>query len=234
MSFAKTLTDKLTNYDSQTSIGSRIRARRIGPLMAMIQAAYQAHGHVQILDVGGTERYWGIVPAAFLEAHQVTITVVNIPGETVPDNRGRFRYIEADGCDLSQFADRAFHIAHSNSVIEHVGNWERMSRFASELSRVSERYFVQTPNFWFLVEPHFMAPFFHWLPEPTRVWLVRHFQLGQWKRADSFDEAVHIVESARLLSRRMFKTLFKDGVVRTERLLGLPKSLIAIKNPAPH
>ena len=229
MSLAKALTDKLTNYDSETSLGSRIRARRIGPLMDMIRAAHREHGRVDIIDIGGTQRYWTIVPERFLDEHRVSITIVNIPGETPPRDEGRYRYVEADGCDLSRFADGSFHIAHSNSVIEHVGDWQRMTRFASELSRVSQRYFVQTPNFWFVLEPHFMTPFFHWLPEPTRVWLVRNFQLGQWKRADSLDEAVRIVESARLLSRRMFQTLFADGTVHTERLLGLPKSLIAMK-----
>jgi hypothetical protein len=62
-----------------------------------------------------------------------------------------------------------------------------------------------------------------------RVWLVAHFRLGHWRRAASTDEAVRIVESARLLSKNMLQELFRDADIVTERFLGLPKSHIAIR-----
>jgi hypothetical protein len=105
-----------------------------------------------------------------------------------------------------------------------------MVQFAEEISRVAENYFVQTPNYWFPMEPHCMTPVFHWLPEPMRIWLVSRFQLGHWKKATSISEAVQIVQSARLLNKNMFQALFKDAVVSTETLFFLPKSFIAIKN----
>jgi hypothetical protein len=74
-----------------------------------------------------------------------------------------------------------------------------------------------------------MTPFFHWLPKPIRIWLVLHFQLGHWSRAASIDEAVRIVERARLLNKEMFQELFKDASVLTERIFWLPKSFIAIR-----
>jgi hypothetical protein len=142
---------------------------------------------------------------------------------------GDSQSIEADGCDLGSLADLPFQIAHSNSVIEHVGDWERMVAFAEEIARVAPMYYVQTPNYWFPVEPHSMTPFFHWLPRTVRVWLVLHFRLGQWRRAETKDEALRTVESARLLDRRAFQTLFKTAHIATERFFGLPKSLIALK-----
>jgi hypothetical protein len=142
---------------------------------------------------------------------------------------GRFSFLAGDGCDLSCIADNGFDIAHSNSVIEHVGDWERMVRFAREMARIAPRYFVQTPNYWFPLEPHCMTPFFHWLPRPLRVWLVLHFDLGHWRKAESVDAAVRICESARLLSRRMVRSLFADGHVMTERLLLLPKSFVVVR-----
>lgn len=75
-----------------------------------------------------------------------------------------------------------------------------------------------------------MTPFFQMLPKPMRVWLVLHFQLGHWPRAANVDAAVRQVERARLLDKRMFQALFPDAVIYTERLLGLPKSFVAIKS----
>lgn len=229
MSISRTLARSITNPDSQKSIGSRLRVKRISPLLEMIDASYNKHGHVSIIDIGGVEKYWGIISKQYLDDRNTSITIVNIPGQSTPEDYGPFRFIEADACDLTRFADKSFHIAHSNSVVEHVGDWPRMVEFAKELSRVSEQYYVQTPNYWFPVEPHCMTPFIHWLPKPFRLWLVSRFQLGHWPRAASTDEAVRIVERARLLNKKMFKALFGDATILTERLFWIPKSFIAIR-----
>src|SRR5688572_23216116 len=210
MFFSRTLA-KLTNYDDSRSVGARFRARRIGPLLDMMDAAFKDHGFVSIVDVGGTEAYWNIVPKRILDERNVRITVVNLPGTFTSPDHGHFNFVAGDGCNLAFLGDRSFHIAHSNSVVEHVGDWNRMVKFANEMTRLAARTFVQTPNFWFPLEPHCMTPFFHWLPKPARVWLVSHFRLGHWQKAASIDEAVQTVESARLLSRTMFHELFKDA-----------------------
>ena len=230
MSITGTLARWLSNYDSPKSLGSRLRAKRVAPLLAMIEAVSSKNGSVDIIDIGGTEKYWNIVAGQYLNVHNVNITIVNLPGEAMPKDHGPFKFVGADGCDLAGFDDKQFHIAHSNSVVEHVGDWERMVRFAEEISRVSQEYFVQTPNYWFPIDTHTWTPCFHWLPMPIRVWLVSRFQLGQWGKAASVDEAVRTVESARMLNRKMFQELFKDAHIRTERFLWLPKSFIALKN----
>ncbi len=229
MSITRTLAQWVSNYDSQKSVGSRLRAKRIAPLLEMIEVVSSECGFVNVIDIGGTEKYWGIVSGQYMDEHNVHITIVNLPGAVIPKDHGPFKFVEADGCNLAGFDDKSFHIAHSNSVVEHVGDWKRMVQFAKELTRVSQKYFVQTPNYWFPIEPHCMTPFFHWLPEPIRIWLVSHFQLGHWRKAASMDEAVQIVESARLLNRKMFQDLFKDANILTERLFWLPKSFIALK-----
>lgn len=229
MSITNRLAKQIANYDRQDSLGSSFRARRVLPLLRMIESAFAVHGEVRIIDVGGTRAYWGIVPRRFLEDKSVTVTLVNLPGTFATGRSGPFEFVAGDGCDLSMFGDRSFHIAHSNSVLEHVGDWTRMQAFADQITRVADAYFVQTPNFWFPIEPHCMTPFFHWLPMPVRLWLVSHFQLGHWKRAGCADEARQIVDSARLLSRRRFQELFRDARIVTERLAGLPKSFVAIK-----
>lgn len=196
MSLTKSLANKISNYGSQKSLGSRFRARRIAPLFQFIETVSQEHGCVNIIDVGGTKTYWGIISRQYLEEHNVKITIINLPGTILPSDSGPFKFVHADGCNLSDFDNNSFHIAHSNSVIEHVGDWERMVQFSTEFRRVARKYFIQTPSYWFPIEPHFMIPFFHWLPKPIRVWLILNFSLGHWKKATSVDNAVRIVESA--------------------------------------
>jgi len=198
-------------------------------LLSLIIDVYKKKGEVTILDIGGTKSYWNILPADTLESNNVIIYLLNIPGANIPSDEDRFKYIVGDGCNLSDYDDNSFDLVHSNSVIEHVGDWSRMVMFSNEVRRLAKIYYLQTPNYWFLVEPHCMTPFFHWLPKPLRVSLVMRFTLGNWKRRNSVDSAMKAVESARLLDYKMFKELFYDAELSTEKMFLLTKSLIAIK-----
>ena len=229
MPFTGILARFVTNYDSRKSIASRLRAKRIAVFLEMVEDVHREFGHVEIIDLGGTETYWNIVPKEYLDARNVRITLVNLPSASTKKDHGPFRFVAADACDLAGFSDKSFHIAHSNSVVEHVGDWGRMIQFANELSRVSQKYYVQTPNYWFPVEPHSMTPFFHWLPRVVRIWLVLHLQLGHWKKAATREGATKLVVSAQLLKKKMLQQLFTDAEVLTERFFWLPKSFMAVK-----
>lgn len=220
-----------TDYEDDRSIGSRLRARRIAPLLAEIDAVHRARGRVEVIDIGGTDAYWRIVPTAFLEQRQVRITIVNLPSVELPADHGPFSFVHGDGCALANFSDRSFDIAHSNSVLEHVGGWENMLRFARETRRVAHGYFVQTPNFWFPLEPHCMVPAFHWLPLPVRVRLLLSLPIGLWGKVASVDAAVRLAESVQLLTRTLFASLFPDAQIGDERLLFLTKSFVAMHLP---
>src|SRR5687768_15458737 len=105
----------------------------------------------RILDVGGHPGEW----MAGVEA-PVSVTVVNVgPWPASLNAPPRFIYCEGDARALP-FADGAFPIAYSNSVIEHMGSWEDQQRFAEEIRRVGRNLYVQTPYRWFPVEPHFL------------------------------------------------------------------------------
>ncbi|QEL65377.1 hypothetical protein OTERR_19010 [Oryzomicrobium terrae] len=234
MGMTARITRQITDYDNPAALATRLRQKRIAPLVELIRQAHARHGEVRIVDVGGTRAYWNILPAGLLAECRAQVTLVNLqppgPAATAGDT---FHYHQGDGCRLDEFADGAFHIAHSNSVIEHVGDWARMEAFARETRRLAESYFVQTPNFWFPLEPHWMTPCFHWLPEPWRIALVLRYSLGNMERCATVDAACRQVESARLLDRRRFAHLFPEARLVTERFFGLPKSLIAIREASP-
>ena len=176
---------------------------------------------IRILDIGGTQYFWEKME--FVE-EDVTITLLNFDPKEVQVTYKNLSGVLGDARDMRQFRDNEFDVAFSNSVIEHVGNYEDQRKMANEVRRVAKRYFVETPNRYFPIEPHFIFPFFQFLPRAIRAWLLSHFNLGTWDRARSKQEAFEGIDSVRLLSRRELKELFPGARIFEEKLLGLTKS----------
>lgn len=59
------------------------------------------------------------------------------------------------------FADKAFDVAVSNAVLDHVGSGANQAAFVRELCRVADRVFISVPNRYFPVEHHTMIPLLH-------------------------------------------------------------------------
>jgi hypothetical protein len=174
---------------------------------------------VRILDVGGSEAFWR--PAGVDTEQGVEIVVLNLacPRTSTPG----ISSVAGDARHLP-FRDAAFDVVFSNSVIEHLGSLEAQRRMADEIRRVGRRHFLQTPNRWFPIEPHFLLPFFQWLPVASRVWLVRHFDLGWNGRIPDLHRARAFVESIRLLDDAELRDLFPGSRLVAERFLGMVKS----------
>jgi hypothetical protein len=206
--------------------GNRFRQKRLRRFLSLVDATIAEKGNCRILDLGGKLAYWEALYPLWRD-RSCHITLVNLVSEAVPE--GQFTSISGDACDLCRFDDLTFDVVHSNSVIEHVGPWRDQCRMAREVRRLARRYFVQTPNFWFPIEPHFRTPLIHWLPEPWRAAIVGARACGSYPRAGSYDEARRILDDARLLDAKAMAALFPDAVIERERVAGFTKSLIAIR-----
>ncbi len=213
-------------YPRVNSLPYRFRQKRFQSIQPLIEAILAEKGSCRILDLGGIEHYWAIA-GSFLSAHDISIDLVNI--EAVPVKGKQFRSFAGDASGLSDFADMSYDLVHSNSVIEHVGTWDRMVMMAENVRRLAPRYYLQTPNFWFPLEPHFRMPFFHWLPEQLRYRIYMRKSLGFRGKAPSVDAAMRSIQGACLLDRRQMQALFPDAEIKSERLLGLTKSWMAIR-----
>ena len=216
------------------TLASRFRRRRFALLREILAPLLAEGGRVRILDVGGRRDYWELLEPDL--AGRLSIVILN--NETVeletgarPEDGLEVEYALGDACDMPQYADGAFDLAHANSVIEHVGGLGAMARMADEVRRVGRAYFVQTPHLWFPVEPHYGVPFFHWLPAPTRARLGWRYKIGWRKQADDYREAIMLADHTQLVDVTLMRELFPDGELVRERLAGLTKSLIA-RRPA--
>lgn len=219
----------LQDNSDPNSLVSRFRRARARRVVELITRIHAEQGTVSIVDLGGEPNYWTLFDRAFLDASKVRITLVNPGGVDEPADPALFDLVDGDACALTQYPDQAFDLVHSNSVIEHVGDWPRMEAFAAECRRLAPRYYVQTPYFWFPIEPHFSAPFFHWRSEQSRARALMKRGHGFSPKAPDIGTAMRDVQHARLLDKTQFRFLYPDAEHFDEKVGPLTKSVIAIR-----
>jgi len=179
---------------------------------------------LSILDVGGTASFWQIMNPV---PEGTSITLFNL--ELQSTSGSTINSVAGDARDMRQFNDTQFDVVFSNSVIEHVGTLEDQRLMANEIRRVGQGYFVQTPNYYFPIEPHSLFPGFQWLPLSTRSRLVQWRSWGWLSKISDPAEALASVEQIRLLKETELMSLFPDAKIWRETILGLTKSLVAIR-----
>jgi 2-polyprenyl-3-methyl-5-hydroxy-6-metoxy-1,4-benzoquinol methylase len=214
-------------YDNRRSdsVSTNIRKNRLAFFKSLLASV---PGPLRILDIGGRQRLWETT-TDFLaeEMRDIEITLINLNPRIVKEvNHPKIKGIVGDARHLPQFKNNEFDVVFSNSVIEHVGDYNDQLQMANELMRVGKRYFVQTPNLYFPIEPHFVFPLFQFLPVEVRVSLITHFDLGWIKKITDKQRAKQAVTSIRLVSKKEVMALFPNANLYEEKLFGLTKSFI--------
>jgi ubiquinone/menaquinone biosynthesis C-methylase UbiE len=179
----------------------------------------------KIIDIGGAKKIW---LGTGLEKN---VTIVNITVNKKSVDEHGITYIQGDACNLEQFDDHQFDVAFSNSVIEHVGNFEMQRKFSKELRRLAPRYWVQTPYKHFPIEPHFLFPFFQYLPPSFKKMVGTRWKYSHYKRWDQSDQHIYKeIQNTRLLNISEMELLFEHGMIYKETFLGMLKSVVMYKN----
>lgn len=178
--------------------------------------------NITVLDVGGTLDFWKSMNFKYFDT--ASIELLNLRKIQVPESYRNVTSIAGDATDMHQYADKSFDLVFSNSVIEHVGDYEAQKKMAAEIRRIGKHYYLQTPNRNFLMEPHFLFPFFHFLPVKARMFLVKRMKLGVMPKAKNDKEALEIVQSVRLMTEKELRTLFPQAEMHKEKFLFMTKS----------
>lgn len=218
-------------FAAPTSSQNKFRRARFGLFRGLVDKVLSNRSTCKIVDIGGSVGYWTAFGQDLLSDSRITIAIVNLSYSELqakPDEFSNVEFIIGDACSLDKVENKSFDIAHSNSVIEHVGQWRQMRKMASEVRRVSRFHFVQTPYWGFPIEPHNRTAFFHWLPEQARYRIIMKYKRGFWSRAATVDEAMEMIQSNSLLDRAQFSSLFSSSSIYSEIVFGLTKSLIAV------
>ena len=180
-----------------------------------------------VLDVGGSPWFWASYPPVgqridILNLHELPWTSQQAPHH-------HLRTLIGDGRALA-VADKTYDIGFSNSVLEHVGSWSDQQRFASELRRVSNALWVQTPAFECPIEPHYLTPFAQYLPKSVQKKILPVVSLRAWIDRSYRPMLASAVDTTRLLRKAEVRQLFPDCEILVERMCGvIPKSYIAVR-----
>jgi len=212
-------------YDNRRpdSWASQLRKKRMQLFESLISSV---PAPLKILDIGGRQDFWENTDFLKQDLKDVEITLLNLDLEEANVTSSKFKFVVGSATNMEQFEDNSFDVVFSNSVIEHVGDYHAQRQMANEAMRVGKRYFIQTPNFFFPIEPHFVFPFFQFLPIEMRVWLQSHFDLGLRKKLPNKEEARASVTSIQLLTKKELTKLFPQGNLHEEKLLYMTKCFI--------
>ena len=174
-----------------------------------------------ILDLGGNIETWALAD----HAYRLTLLNTTEAGAgtqrpwRLPTNGCEWQVAVGDATDLGRFGDQSFDIVFSNSVIEHLGDHDRMTSFAREVRRVGRSYWVQTPAHTFPIEAHTGLPFYWRYPRPLRdAWARRH------DRRHAHEPWHCPLAQTRYVPLATLRQLFPDAEVYTERVGGFVKS----------
>lgn len=219
MEFSTSFFRRLADSDNAQSFANGLRSRRFRKFEGMVATLARP---LSILDVGGTAAFWEL--RGWAGRTDVQIVTLNLRIEK--SRHANIHSESGNATDLSGFAEGSFDVVFSNSVIEHLFTLENQRRMAAEVRRVGKTYWVQTPNYWFPMEPHFHVPGWQWMPLELRVSIIRRQRCG-WRGPCSDPRAAReLVREVRLMTRSELQTIFPGATVSPERFGGLVKSWI--------
>jgi SAM-dependent methyltransferase len=207
---------------------------------AILRSRISLHPSSKIIDLGGNDG--GQIARLFPEWKNVTICDLSEAALVKARARG-FDTIQADATGGVPVPDNHFDFCFCSSVIEHVTGPKAEMRsmtdghafkqeaianqlaFAAEIRRIAKSYFVQTPHPLFPIESHTWLPGVILLLPRARLLALVRFTNRFWPKKAAPDW--------HLLTAKDMARMFPDAEIVIERFCGLPKSIIAMKEPAP-
>lgn len=210
---------KAADVSVTSSLSNKFRGQRFAIFASLVE---QLPKPIRIIDIGGTLSYWR--QHDWVGKAGVEITVVNVGAQASVCENVIIK--EGNALDLSEYSNGAFDVAYSNSVIEHLYSFENQAKMAAEVKRVGKAYWVQTPNYWFPIEPHFHVPGWQWLPRSIRVALLMRFRCGWRGPVADRKLAVALVDEVRLMDSAELVLLFQNATLWKEKFFGLTKSIV--------
>jgi hypothetical protein len=223
-----TITEILASEEGR-SAAAWARRRRHERLVA----EFPDLGRMRVLDLGGEAHTWigsGPRPAE--------VVMLNLPQEAEKQaaaveraQAGWVSSVAGDACDPPDEVRRSrFDLVYSNSVIEHVGGHHRRLAFAEQVRALGEHHWIQTPNRYFPIEPHWVCPGLQFLPPRGRAAVSSVWPLGYYTtRRESLRRRLGDVLDVELLSASELRYYFEGARLVRERVAGLTKSLIAVR-----
>lgn len=214
-----TIFQQIADNQVENSLSHQMRMKRFAFFTACL---HQLPKPITILDIGGTLSFW---QSMHFNEGDVSIILLNLEqAQQLPEP---YQSVQGNATLLTEFADQSIDVVFSNSVIEHLYTWENQQKMAAEVLRVGKHHFIQTPNYWFPIEPHWVFPLFQFLPPIVRRWMTQQFSLGHIGKINNPEMAKQQVNEIKLLTKNELKQLFPQSTIYEEKFAGFNKSFIA-------
>ncbi|TAF52156.1 MAG: class I SAM-dependent methyltransferase [Sphingobacteriia bacterium] len=221
---AHSIVSAFSDNTNKSSLSHRMRFGRHQFFLSCLEQLRQKRtGYIRILDIGGTKEYW---QSMGFSAPDVRISLLNL-GPAAGPLEPYMDSLVGDAKDLSDIPDQSYDLVFSNSVIEHLFSLNNQKAMAKEVQRVGKNYFIQTPNYWFPIEPHWVFPFFQYLPRSIRVLLTQSGSWGHIGQQKDLDSAKKQVDEVRLMTQAELANCFPGCRFYAEKWGGMNKSWIA-------
>lgn len=209
--------------ESPDSLAERARTRR----WELTRELFPDFETLRVIDLGGTCEAWLRAP---VRPRHVTVLNIEEPGES---DEEWLTPILGNACNAPKElaaagADMAFDLVFSNAVLEHVGGHANRERFAEATHALADRHWIQTPYRYFPLEPHWLFPGMQFLPVAARVKVAERWPLAHSPHP-GFEGARREVLWTELLSESEVRAYFPTSEILHERVLGITKSLIAVR-----
>ena len=202
--------------ENKDSLGNKFREKRF---LFFFNKINKMEKPVSILDIGGKINFWENRRLAGDNNYEITI--VNLSKEK--SSYSNIKTLIGDATDLSQFEKKSFDIVYSNSVIEHLYNFDNQLKMALEIVRLGKKHIIQTPNKYFFIEPHYLLPFFQFFSKKLQYYILTKTKLSRLKKWDE-KFAKQYIEEIRLLNLKEIKILFPKSKIYYEKFMGMNKS----------
>ncbi len=202
--------------EDKESLGNYFRTKRFDFFLHRIKPMNKP---ISILDLGGKVNFWE--NRGLTGNNNFKITVLNIQSEI--SDYSNIKTINGNVLKLKDFKENSFDIVFSNSVIEHLYNFENQKKMAHEVLRIGKNHIIQTPNKYFFIEPHYMIPFFQFLPKKIQFKILTKTRFSRLKKWDE-QFARDYTEEIRLMTQKELKEIFPKSNIFYEKFLGMTKS----------
>lgn len=186
----------------------------------------------RILDVGAEISPNSECNVQFIDCYpwKNNVSAINLSSEHISLIKQYYPEVDVrvgDACNLP-WEDKHFDIVYSNAVIEHLGNFERQKKMATEIMRVGKSWFVTTPNRWYPFEFHMRLPFVTWLP---RNGYIRFGQVISYNHMKRKYMAGIRRDDLRLMTAKDLKHCFPTSRIIKQRVTFMVETLICVGGP---
>jgi len=135
-----------------------------------------------------------------------TVLVINMSSNWAKVNLQECNYpaesqiIMADGCFIP-LMDQSVDFIFCNATLEHIPR-ESWGTLSQEIERVTlHGFFISVPNYWFPFEPHYLMPFFQFIPQRIKRKLIMDYGLTiGYINKNNYEQTIHLPKKRELNS----------------------------------